>query len=173
MFHPTSSLGFPAAAPSIAALAAAPAGEITAEPQATPTAVALSAAIADQLSYHVIRSVAGGGEEFVLRLRPPELGDVTVHLLVDHREVSAWFASPQIPVQQAITDAIGQLQTDLGKAGYYLAGAWVGAEAWRPRERDGSSGMPQQQRNTANRPKLAESSGSPAPTVASGVSIFV
>jgi flagellar hook-length control protein FliK len=65
----------------------------------------------------------------VMRLRPPELGDVTVRVAVTGRDVAAWFASPQPQVQNAISAALGQLQTSLGDAGYNLSGAWVGGGA--------------------------------------------
>jgi len=130
--------------------------------------------LADQLSYHVIKSVDNGGGEVVLQLHPPELGDLTVRVLVNGRDVSAWFASPQIQVQQAITQAIGQLHTDLGNAGYNLNSVSVGADAWSPRERDNNLPLPQQQqRGGANRSRVEESPGSSTPSAASGVSIYV
>ena len=109
----------------------------------------------------------------MLQLHPPELGDLTVRVLVNGRDVSAWFASPQIQVQQAITQAIGQLHTDLGSAGYNLNSVSVGADAWSPRERDNSSPLPQQQRGAANRSRVEESPGSPTLSATSGVSIYV
>jgi hypothetical protein len=65
----------------------------------------------------------------VMRLHPPELGALTVQVTVSGRDVSAWFTSPQPEVQNAISAGMGQLQTDLGNAGYNLNGAWVGADA--------------------------------------------
>jgi flagellar hook-length control protein FliK len=78
----------------------------------------------------------------VMRLHPPELGEVTVRVAVNGRDVSAWFGSPQPQVQTAITDAIGQLQAGLGNAGYNLNGAWVGADASGARQQTGSLPLP-------------------------------
>jgi hypothetical protein len=128
--------------------------------------------LADQLSYQLTGLITSGGHEVVLRLHPPELGDLTLRILVNGREVSAWFGSPQLQVQQAINQAIGQLQTNLGNAGYSLTGAWVGADAWSPAERDESSAPPQQ-RSGGSQPSLAQSQGSTPLSAASGVSIFV
>jgi hypothetical protein len=91
------------------------------EPPAGPAAVwpaveASPVRLIDQLLQHVITSADTGGREVVLKLNPPELGDLTVRVLVNGREVSAWFASPQVEVQQAITQALGQLHTGLGNA---------------------------------------------------------
>ena len=112
----------------------------------------------------------------MLQLHPPELGDLTVRVLLHGREVSAWFATPQIQVQQAISQAIGQLQTDLGSVGYNLASASIGADAWSPSgspgERDEGSLTPQQQ-GAINRSSGERSSGGPGLSSASGVSIYV
>jgi flagellar hook-length control protein FliK len=128
--------------------------------------------LADQLAHHVMTSIDNGGREVVLQLHPPELGELTVRVLVSGRDVSAWFGSEQIPVQQAINQAIGQLQAELGNAGYNLNGAWVGADASGSREWDSRSFVPPP-RGTADR---SSSQGSPAPSTpsaASGVSIYV
>jgi len=84
--------------------------------------------ITDQITDHLLRLVSNGSREMTMRLHPPELGDLTVHVAVSGRDVSAWFASQQPQVQNAINDALGQLQTNLGNAGYNLTGAWVGAD---------------------------------------------
>jgi len=132
----------------------------------------LSAGLADQLSYQLTGLITSGGHEVVLELHPPELGDLTLRILVNGREVSAWFGSPQLQVQQAINQAIGQLQINLGNAGYSLTGAWVGADAWGPAEQDESSTLPQQ-RAGDNQPSLKQSHGSAPLSAVSGVSIFV
>jgi flagellar hook-length control protein FliK len=129
-----------------------------------------------QLFHHVMGSVGSGGQEIVLQLHPPELGDLTVRVLVHGREVSAWFATPQIQVQQAVSQAIGQLQTDLGNVGYNLASASIGADAWSPGgspgERDEGSLTPQQQ-GAISKSSGERSSGGPKLSSASGVSIYV
>jgi flagellar hook-length control protein FliK len=88
-----------------------------------------SGVIADQVAGQLARMVSNGTQEMVMRLHPPELGDLTVRVAVSGRDVSAWFASPQPQVQDAISAAIGQLQANLGNAGYNLNGAWVGGDA--------------------------------------------
>jgi hypothetical protein len=134
---------------------------------------ALPTSLTEPLSHHVIGLAVSGGQEIVLRLHPPELGDLTVRVVANGREISAWFGSPQMPVQQAVSQAIGQLQIDLGNAGYNLAGAWVGAEAWSSRERDGTPASPQPQRGAVTRASVKQSLGSTTVSAVSGVSIYV
>jgi flagellar hook-length control protein FliK len=113
----------------------------TAPTTAAPTSVigsTGSADIAAQVSDHLARLASAGSGEMVMRLHPPELGDLTVRVAVSGRDVSAWFTSPEPQVQTAISNAMGQLQTDLGNAGYNLNGAWVGADASNAR-RQGTS----------------------------------
>jgi hypothetical protein len=129
--------------------------------------------LAEQLTHYVIRSVDSGSQEIVLQLHPPELGELTLRVLVRGREVSAWFGSPQIPVQTAITQAIGQLHADLGNAGYDLTGAWVGADASGARDRDDRSLGGAQPRGAANRTSAAEPRSAASPSAAPGVSIYV
>jgi flagellar hook-length control protein FliK len=130
----------------------------------------LPTGLSDQVLHHVIGSIDNGGGQVVLRLHPPELGDLAVRILVNGRDVSAWFASPQIQVQQAISQAIGQLRVDLGSLGYNLAGTSVGAEAWSFWEPEEGS-LPQQGALHRSRPE--RSSAEPSPSVSSGVSIYV
>jgi flagellar hook-length control protein FliK len=138
---------------------------------AAPATVAAS--IPGQVAGHVIRMISNGSRDMVLRLRPPELGDLTVRVEVSGRDVSAWFASPQPEVQSAITAAIGQLQTSLGDAGYNLNGAWVGAD---------SSSAQQQGTNQSPSPALRAPDSVPAvgpptavasPAARSGLNIYV
>jgi Flagellar hook-length control protein FliK len=143
-------------------------GSATASPANRPTTD-----LPAQLFRPVIGLIENPDHEVVLRLHPPELGDLTVRVLVNGREVSAWFATPQIQAQQAISQAIGQLHTDLGSAGYNLTGAWVGADAPSPRERNGGSRLPQLVRRAVNGAGL---DGSPADRMLSssaGVSVYV
>lgn len=125
-----------------------------------------------QLFHHVMGSVDNGGQEVVLQLHPPELGDLTVRVLVHGREVSAWFATPQIQVQQAISQAIEQLQADLGNLGYYLANASVGADASSAGEPDDGSLMPQV-RGAVDKSSPEKSSGDPSLSAATDVSVYV
>jgi hypothetical protein len=131
----------------------------------------LPTGLSDQVLHHVIGSIDNGGGQVVLRLHPPELGDLTVRILVNGRDVSAWFASPQIQVQQAISQAIGQLRVDLGSLGYDLAGTSVGAEAWSFWEPEEGS-LPSQQ-GALHRSRPERASAEPSPSVSSGVSIYV
>ncbi|HEY1795487.1 MAG TPA: flagellar hook-length control protein FliK [Stellaceae bacterium] len=88
-----------------------------------------AANVAAQLSGQVLRLLQNSGHEAVVRLYPPDLGEVTVRVAISGRDVTAWFGSPQPAVQQSISAGLGQLQTDLGNAGYSLNNAWVGADA--------------------------------------------
>jgi flagellar hook-length control protein FliK len=85
--------------------------------------------ISDQISGRLVQLVSSGSRDMVMRLHPPDLGALTVQVTVSGRDVSAWFASPHPEVQNAISAGMGQLQADLGNAGYNLNGAWVGADA--------------------------------------------
>lgn len=116
-------------------------------PFASTTAMAPGAAseassantIADQVSGQLARMVSNGSHEMVMRLHPPELGDLTVRIAVSGRDVAAWFASPQPQVQSAISAAMGQLQTNLSNAGYNFSGAWVGADTSSARQQNSSA----------------------------------
>lgn len=116
-------------------------------PVASTTAMAPGAAseassadtIADQVSGQLARMVSNGSHEMVMRLHPPELGDLTVRIAVSGRDVAAWFASPQLQVQSAISAAMGQLQTNLSNAGYNFSGAWVGADTSSARQQNSSA----------------------------------
>src|SRR5262249_3572155 len=89
------------------------------------------------------------------------------------RDVSAWFASPHIHVQQAISGAISQLHTDLSNAGYSLSGAWVGAEAGGFSDRERSPTAQQQQRSPVDRTSMEDASDVPTVSVSSRVSVYV
>jgi flagellar hook-length control protein FliK len=80
----------------------------------------------DWLAVPLAGLVASSRREMAVRLHPPDLGELTVRVAVNGHDVSAWFETPQPQVQQIITDAIAQLQNDLGTAGYNLTGAWIG-----------------------------------------------
>jgi Flagellar hook-length control protein FliK len=129
--------------------------------------------VTDQLSQPMIQLVTSGGHEIVLHLNPPNLGDVSVRVLVSGRDVSAWFDAAQQPVQQAIAQGMGQLQADLAGAGYNLNGAWVGGDAWTPRERAGGGAAPRQPREPAPGAPIAEPSGVAATPTGTGVSVYV
>jgi hypothetical protein len=157
--------------PGVGAPPAAPLASPTAGPDTA--AAADGAGFADRLSGDVARLLASSSREAVLRLSPPELGEVTVRVAVSGRDVSAWFGTPLPSVQQTISQAIGQLQTDLGNAGYTLNGAWVGADA-SGSESGGTGAFVA----APTRPPAGVSQGGPAAVSAalpsaSGVSIYV
>jgi hypothetical protein len=129
--------------------------------------------LAGNLSSHVTRLADNGGHQVVLRLHPPELGDLTVRVLVSGRDVSAWFASPHVQVQQTISAAIGQLHADLGNAGYNLNGAWVGTDAAGTGERERSPTARQHQRNATGQGSIEEARDLPASSASSRVSVYV
>jgi flagellar hook-length control protein FliK len=140
------------------------------------SAVALSGlssrGLPEDLSKQVMGMITSDGGEAVLRLHPPELGELTVRVMVEGRNVSAWFDSPQPQVQQAVSQALGQLRSDLGGAGYNLSGAWVGADASGQRRR--SADAPPTAGPSVMAPAAAEQPGMTEPIVSSSrVSIYV
>lgn len=153
-----------AAAPASAPAAAADAS--------TPVSADLTDSIAGQVSGHLLRLVSSGSREMVMRLHPPELGDLTVRIAVSGRDVSAWFESAQAQVQAAVSGGIAQLHADLGNAGYNLNGAWVGADASNARQQGAASPAPLSGATPAA-PDFASSGAVISPSAASGVSIYV
>jgi flagellar hook-length control protein FliK len=158
--------------PAEAALSAAPA--TTPASGADPAvATAVPDRFTDQVAGQLVRMVSVGPREMVMRLHPPELGELTLRVAISGRDVTAWFASPQPQVQSAISNALDQLQTNLGAAGYNLNGAWVGADAAGARQqrqdapavpvpaRPGASGLPPISGGTGSQPRV------------SGMSIYV
>ena len=68
---------------------------------------------------------------------------------------------------------MGELHADLATAGWDLSGAWVGGQAWTPRERTGSPAAPRPIRPAAGS-EPAQETRNPAPVAAgAGVSIYV
>jgi flagellar hook-length control protein FliK len=127
--------------------------------------------VATQLSGQVLRLLANSGHEAVVRLYPADLGEVTVRVAVSGRDVSAWFGASQPAVQQSISAGLGQLQADLGNAGYSLNNAWVGADASGYGSRGNNAAPPS--------PFAAATQAAPvtpvaaAPSSSSGVNIYV
>lgn len=140
------------------------------------SAAAVSAApaeLSEQLFRHVMGSIGNGTHEVVLRLHPTELGDLTIRLAVSGRDVSAWFATPQIQVQQAISEAIGQLHSNLGNAGYSLAGAWVGNDAANQSGGHEPPPPPSPTRQAVGTASLELPSATPISSSRTGVSVYV
>ena len=84
--------------------------------------------LANALGTQILSMVAAARNQVTVHLSPPDLGNLTVHVEIQSRDVSAWFASPQTQVQQAVSDALAQLHGSLSGAGLNLSGAWVGAD---------------------------------------------
>ena len=139
----------------------------------TSVATPLPDNLPDQLLSSVIGSIQSPGREIVLRLDPPDLGNLTVRVVVSGHEVAAWFATPQVQLQQAIGQAIGQLHTDLSNAGYTLSAAWVGADASNPRDREASLPLPARERLAATGVKPETPPTAEIVFSRSGVSIYV
>jgi hypothetical protein len=98
-----------------------------------------------------------------------------IRVLISGREVSAWFGTPRIEVQQLINQALGRLHADLGNAGYTLGGAWVGTDTGGAGERGNRAPMPTLERRAAiaSEPIRSPARGSPIPSSTSGVSVYV
>jgi hypothetical protein len=129
--------------------------------------------VADQVSGQLVRLVSGDSREMVMRLHPPDLGDLTVRVAVSGRDVQAWFESPQPQVQVAISQAIGQLHADLGSAGYSLNGAWVGADASNARRQGMAPPVPLPARDIAEPPGFGRAGAAAPRSSASGLNIYV
>jgi flagellar hook-length control protein FliK len=161
-----------------AAAVAAPAAGAEASPGAvtasrTPAPELTSpGGVSDQVAAHLVRMVSSASRDMVMRLRPPELGDVTVRIAVTGRDVSAWFASPQPQVQSVISAAIGQLQTSLGDAGYNLSGAWVGGGATNAQQERPSPPTPAASRVSSTAAAIPSGAAAQLPA-ASGLNIYV
>jgi flagellar hook-length control protein FliK len=141
--------------------------------EASSAPIAASDQLADQISGQLVRMVSSGPQEMVMRLHPPELGDLTLRVAINGRDVTAWFGSPQPQIQLAINDALGQLQTSLGNAGYSLNGAWVGADAagtGQQRQNSPAAALPPR----TDAPRTAPITGTAASQPqTSGMSIYV
>ena len=138
-----------------------------------PALNAAPAALSEQLFRQVMGSIENGAHEVVLRLHPSGLGDLTIRLAVSGREVSAWFATPQTQVQQAISEAIGQLHSTLGIAGYTLAGAWIGNDASNQRAPREQPPAPSPARQAVANAPLELTSTTPISSSSTGVSVYV
>jgi hypothetical protein len=163
---PAAAVGAAVASPAPAVAAPANSSDVAAAKLSPPN-------ITEQLFGHLLQSIQNPDHDVVLRLHPPELGDLLVRVAVSGREVSTWFATPQPQVQEAISQAIGQLHADLGNAGYNLAGAWVGADASDPRGRNARLPSPQPRDVPARGERATSAAVKTAASVGSGVSVYV
>jgi hypothetical protein len=149
---------------------------LAAAPTVAPGSVAdasAGGAISDQVAGHLVRLVSSGSSDMVMRLHPPELGDLTIRVAVSGHDVSAWFTSPQPEVQNAISAAMGQLQTDLGNAGYNLNGAWVGADASGAQQQGAQAPTPPPPRTPDAAASLALPAAVASRPALSGLNIYV
>lgn len=142
-------------------------------PTATPDGAVSAAAVSDQVAAHLVRLVSSGSRDMVMRLRPPELGDLTVRVAVNGRDVAAWFASPQPQVQSAISAAIGQLHASLGDAGYNLSGAWVGGDAAGAQQQNAGAPAPARAGGVAAPVSAAPATAAVPRSSTSGLNIYV
>jgi flagellar hook-length control protein FliK len=173
------SAGPAAATTAVAATVGGTAAPVAAAPLATPLAAAAApdsatAGLADQVASRLVGTLAAGRLEVVLRLHPPELGELNVRLQVSGREVAAWFDSPVPQVQLAVSQGMAQLQASLATAGYNLNGAWIGGDAWSPpgwNGADGSAPRPQSRAPDSNQARPR--SGARSPGAGFGVSLYV
>lgn len=94
----------------------------------------VSESFADALANHVMSMVSTGGHEVTLQVQPPQLGEITIRIAVQGRDVSTWFGAAQPQAQVAVGQALDQLRSDLAGAGLNLAGAWVGADTSNMRQ---------------------------------------
>jgi hypothetical protein len=129
----------------------------------------------DTIATHVMSMISSGRQEATMQLQPPQLGELTVRVSVQGRDVSTWFGAAQPQVQVAVSQALEQLRTNLAGAGLSLAGAWVGADTSTMQQR-----MFDSDATSARRPGFAVPSagGAAVDTIdpshpSSGVSIYV
>lgn len=127
--------------------------------------------LAQQVAQHVVGALDSGRLEAVLRLHPPELGELNVRIQVAGHDVSAWFDSPLPQVQQALSQGMGQLQAGLANAGYNLNGAWVGGDAWTPRGR--AAPLAPRPARLPGATQMEAVQGMTAPAARVGVSLYV
>jgi len=132
------------------------------------------AAFGDAIASHVLTMAATGRQEATLQLQPPQLGEMSIRVSVQGRDVSAWFGSAQPQVQQAINDALGQLQLDLAGAGLNLAGAWVGADtSGMQRQYEGTTAATRRLGFAAPAIERASREGADLSQRPSGVNVYV
>jgi flagellar hook-length control protein FliK len=127
----------------------------------------------EALANHVLSMAAGGHQETTLQLQPPQLGELTVRVAVQGRDVSAWFGAAQPQVQQAVSQALDQLRLDLAGAGFNLAGAWVGADTSGTPRQSGAASVPARRAGFAAPGIDRTNDGADPARRSSGVSVYV
>lgn len=127
------------------------------------------------IAAHVAAMAASGHQETTLQLQPPQLGELTVRVAVQGRDVSTWFSAPQPQVQLAVTQALDQLRSGLSDAGFNLAGAWVGSDGSAMPQRAFEQPLPSARRGgftSVAAPAAPADAADPA-RAAAGVSVYV
>jgi flagellar hook-length control protein FliK len=60
-----------------------------------------------------------------LRLDPPQLGTIEVHILLREADTEVWFSAPSAPVREALESALPRLREMLSQHGLQLGQAGV------------------------------------------------
>ena len=136
-----------------------------------PTGVPSS--FGDAMVNHVLSMISTGHQEATLQLQPPQLGELTVRVAVQGRDVSTWFGAAQPQVQVAVSQALDQLRADLAGAGLNLAGAWVGADASGMRHETLVNAAPSRRPNFAPSIDSSTVDDNDVGVHSSGVSVYV
>ena len=103
----------------------------TTTPSATPgvvhnlPATTAGAAFREAFASRVLWMVKDGVQTASVRLNPPDLGTVNIHIAVNHAEAVVSFAVHNDPARDAIEQALPQLKTLLEESGLSLGGAQV------------------------------------------------
>ncbi|MDA8166097.1 MAG: flagellar hook-length control protein FliK [Desulfobacteraceae bacterium] len=93
-----------------------------------PLAPELQQQALNQIAAGVARGLGGNEQHFVLRLRPPELGDVKVEVLVKNDHVSLAFTMDDKRVKEALESNMGQFRDNLQKQGLVLGECMVSVD---------------------------------------------
>jgi flagellar hook-length control protein FliK len=139
------------------------------------TAAGTAPPFGDAVANHVFSMISAGHQEATLQLQPPQLGELTVRVAIQGRDVSTWFGTAQPQVQLAVNQALDQLRADLAGAGLNLSGAWVGADASSMQQRSFDTGAAPTRRPSFVAPSVDQVSvGNADPSRgSSGVNIYV
>jgi len=92
---------------------------------ARPSLGILQQQIFDQISKGVLRGVQNGEHHLVLKLQPPELGEVKVDLLVHDDHVSVSFSMENSRVKEAMESTMQQFRDSLEQRGFVLQQCFV------------------------------------------------
>jgi len=92
---------------------------------AKPLPSTLQQYIYDQLANGVLRGLQNGEHHLVLKLHPPELGEVKVDLVVRHDQLSVSFSMENSRVKQALENNMQQFRDNLEQRGFVLQQCFV------------------------------------------------